>query len=54
MDEKQKQQEFLNALNAFFQEHGYHLEPSPRFIPTNHGSFEISVQLVVAKNPQQE
>jgi len=47
--EDQKIQNFVSEYNELCKEYGFQLKAQPNFVPTNHGSFEISAQIVVAK-----
>jgi len=49
MTEEQKAQSFIGEYNELCKKHGFQLTAQPGFVPTNHGSFEISVQIAVAK-----
>jgi len=52
MDDKEKMQEFVDAYNEICEKFGFHIEASPKFVPTNHGSFEIGINVSIERNPQ--
>lgn len=43
------QQEFLEAYEKLVREMGWKIVANPVFTPTNHGSFELVVQLILAE-----
>lgn len=41
--------EFATAYEELVEEMGYQIVPNPVFAPTNHGTFEIALEIVVKK-----
>jgi hypothetical protein len=50
MDEA-KAKEFVEAYNKLCAEMGFRLAAAPMLLPTNHGTYEVGVQLQVVENP---
>jgi len=52
LTEQQKVANFVEDYNTLCKLHGLQIAASPAWAPTNHGSFEMTVQLTVVKIPQ--
>ena len=42
-------EEYINEYNSLCKKMGYRISAEPKFVPTNHGTFELSFDLKVAK-----
>jgi len=47
--EEEKQKAFVTEYDELCQKHGYKIAPQPKFVPTNHGSFEIAIEMILIK-----
>lgn len=50
--EEQKVQDFITEYNNLCKKHGYSITSQPAWLGTNHGSFEMTVQMSVNKLEQ--
>ena len=54
LTEQQKITNFVEEYNELCKRHGLQISAQPAWIPTNHGSFEMAVQVVVVKMEQKK
>jgi hypothetical protein len=47
VDPADREAEFIRAFEALCKKYGYQMAPEIFVIPTNHGTFELSVRLVI-------
>jgi hypothetical protein len=44
---EEREEAFVHAFQDLCKEHGYQMAPEIYMVPTNHGTFELAVRLVI-------
>jgi hypothetical protein len=46
---EEEQKAFIEEYNALCQKHGCKIVANPSFVPTNHGSYELTISMQLVK-----